>query len=582
MPAVADMDKARELLRARWGYDDFRKSQVVVIDAALQGKDVLAILPTGYGKTATFQIPALVRPGGALVFSPLIALMKDQCDDAEKRGITATYVNSHVDDTEAVERLEGFVAGDYKLLYIAPERIRSKIFWRHITQARVNFIVVDEAHCASRWGHDFRPMYGRIHELVEAFQTMKGRPPIIAVTATATARIEEDIAKSLGMTEYTRIVADPVRENLNYLVYSGNKFGNLDSIMDSWDPAKGRYILYSSTRNFATTIRDILVRRFDSDCVGMYHAGMNRKERTQIQDAFKSGAKPIIVATNAFGMGIDVPNIRAVVHMGIPGTLEDYMQEAGRAGRDGLESQVIILVEPRDIDIQEYFISMSNPPARLYRALWTFLLAECPAGDMLQLTGKDMIRAMEIGNYLQEDVTEPQIYTCLNVLEKARLIRRNAAKPGRAFSITPARFTAASTRFSDGSSKAVYDALSTMIGESQGASGNPDREYVMLRTTNDEIAAKADVGAFSVTKVLKQMDEADILSVEKVYRGKTTEVLKRPKTLDGTFDFEALEHKRIAADRRLRIMVEYTQVPASQRIQYIRDYFLKKKFEDDL
>jgi len=224
---------------------------------------------------------------------------------------------------------------------------------------------------------------------------------------------------------------------------------------------------------------------------------------------------------------------------------------------------------------------MANPPSRLYRAVWSFLLARCPAGDSLQLTAKKFLSEMEDNGFLSERTVESQINTVLNILEKNRLIKRTESKPGKTFNITPQRFFDRMSEFTKPKDKAVIDVLAKMIREHSAETGDPDREVVRLVTTAEKLAELAEVSDYAVSKALKALKDADMVEVEKQYTGKITEVIKRPKTLDGTFDFEALEHKRQAAYRRLEIMVEYTELPASQRMQYIRDYFLKKRFEDD-
>ncbi|GIW06729.1 MAG: hypothetical protein KatS3mg060_1534 [Dehalococcoidia bacterium] len=356
MGPVSSLDTA---LAERFGYPAFRPGQREIIEATLAGRDVLAIMPTGGGKSLTFQLPALLGEGVTLVISPLIALMKDQVDRLTQRMPgAATFLNSTVRSDQARKRLERAVAGTVRLLYVAPERLRSPSFLDAAARMQIDRIVVDEAHCVSEWGHDFRPDYLAIR----AFADEVGRPPILALTATATPTVRADIQRQLGMMHPAVIVAPLDRPNLRFSVLTvprkTEKIGTLRQLVAQLE---GSGILYTGTRRDAEDLAGGLAAAGES--VALYHAGLTPKERAIAQEQFLLGERRIVVATNAFGLGIDKPDVRFVVHFAMPATPEAYFQEAGRAGRDGRPSRCILLFAPVDIGIQRFLVQRDVPDA---------------------------------------------------------------------------------------------------------------------------------------------------------------------------------------------------------------------------
>lgn len=569
MPTDTALDAALGLLQKHWGHPRFRQSQRIVIEAALAGEDVLAVLPTGYGKSACFQIPALCKEGCAIVISPLIALMKDQVDDCHARGIPASYVNSHVDQDDIEERLDDLIGGAYKVFYVAPERIRNKYFLTAVRRADINFIVVDEAHCASRWGHDFRPMYSRIRELVELISGDDGvRPPIIAVTATATRDIEDDIAESVGMVEgYTRIVADPIRPNLRYIVKHGNPWSNLGSLIDTFEPREGRYIVYVGTRNGAEKVAEIISNQLNPALVGFYHAGMAKEEREATQDAFKDGGKPIIVATCAFGMGIDVPNIRSVIHFGIPGSLEDYIQEAGRAGRDGKDSDVVLLFDQFSVKLRQMFLDGSNPPYELYLDVWKWLHAKLCNGETLSMSAKNISTAMSA--FFRRNVNDRGVNGVLNTMESYGLVKRRYMRGGTTVRFMPHDFR----RMVDGGE---HSPNTRSVIEAIWAEVDADMNGVMEITFDREVFAKqCGIGQLSLMRALKSLQTFGAIKILPAFGGKTATITDKHYGADvnDILPGDEIKEKRDREVRRLRKMIGYADV--SDPIQYIRDYFMK-------
>jgi ATP-dependent DNA helicase RecQ len=343
-------------LQNHFGFTEFRPGQVEALQSLMSGQHTLVVMPTGSGKSLIYQLAALNFPGITLVLSPLVALMKDQVDVLERREISATFINSSLYSTEQSRRLKNLAAGMYRLLYIAPERLRSVPFLEALRHREVSLLAVDEAHCISEWGHDFRPDY--LH--IARFRASLGDPLTAALTATATPRVQEDITRLLNLSNIHRIVTGFNRPNLALEVrYCADLYAKLKALKEF--PIEGNgggTIIYTGTRRDSEEVADF-VREQVKLRAEYYHAGLGAEERDRIQDSFLSGKLPIVVATKAFGMGIDRQDVRQVIHYAIPGTLEAYYQEAGRAGRDGLPSHAVLLYSPEDRSLQEWFIESS-------------------------------------------------------------------------------------------------------------------------------------------------------------------------------------------------------------------------------
>ena len=341
-----------EVLSEHWGYDSFRPCQEDIVNAALDGRDVLAILPTGGGKSVCFQVPALMRDGIAIVVTPLIALMKDQVQNLNDRGIKALCVNAGMGRREVELTLNNAAYGDFKFLYVSPERLSTRVFQNYVQEMNVNFIVVDEAHCISQWGYDFRPDYlqiGKIRDMVDA--------PVIALTATATPQVAEDIMEKLRFQEKTLIKSGFERPNLSYIVRKvEDKSGQLLNICSS---VPGTGVVYVRSRKKTEELSAFL--RAQGHSASFYHAGLGSDSRADRQEKWKKGEIRIMVCTNAFGMGIDKPDVRFVVHFDVPDSPEAYFQEAGRGGRDGKRSFAVMLWNSTDIKRMKQIATVSFP-----------------------------------------------------------------------------------------------------------------------------------------------------------------------------------------------------------------------------
>ncbi|MDG6111077.1 DNA helicase RecQ [Lactococcus formosensis] len=341
-------------LKEIFGYESFRQGQKQIIEQVLQGKDTLGILPTGAGKSICYQLPALLQEGVTLVVSPLISLMKDQVDQLNIANIPATFINSTVDEQEAYFRMQQIENGEVKILFVAPERFELESFNYFLQHLPIDLVAIDEAHCISQWGHDFRPSYVTFAKRLADLPTT---PTLLALTATATPRVSADIQDLLHIATDNTVKTGFLRENLRFEVVKGkDKRDFLKSYLKEHTDESG--IIYANTRKEVEEVTEWLNR--NNFPAKRYHAGLSEGERQKNQEDFLYDEVPIMVATNAFGMGINKSNVRFVIHYGMPATIEAYYQEAGRAGRDGLDSDAILLFSPNDVRLRNFLIEQGE------------------------------------------------------------------------------------------------------------------------------------------------------------------------------------------------------------------------------
>lgn len=413
-------------LKEIFGYESFRQGQKQIIEQVLQGKDTLGILPTGAGKSICYQLPALLQEGVTLVVSPLISLMKDQVDQLNIANIPATFINSTVDEQEAYFRMQQIENGEVKILFVAPERFELESFNYFLQHLPIDLVAIDEAHCISQWGHDFRPSYVTFAKRLADLPTT---PTLLALTATATPRVSADIQDLLHIATDNTVKTGFLRENLRFEVVKGeDKRDFLKSYLKEHTDESG--IIYANTRKEVEEVTEWLNR--NNFPAKRYHAGLSEGERQKNQEDFLYDEVPIMVATNAFGMGINKSNVRFVIHYGMPATIEAYYQEAGRAGRDGLDSDAILLFSPNDVRLRNFLIEQGEGSEQhkeqeyeKLRQMQAYTSSEtCLQGYILQYFGDDGEDCHKCSNCLDDrertDVTldAQKVMSCVIRMEQ--------------------------------------------------------------------------------------------------------------------------------------------------------------------
>ncbi len=403
MRVVSERAQLLGALKRVFGYDSFRPLQEEIISAAMEGQDVFALLPTGGGKSLCFQLPAIVREGLTVVVSPLIALMKDQVDALVAAGVQATFLNSTLGEKAARERLAGLFNGEYRLLYVAPERLMIPTFLEKLRQWNVRLVAIDEAHCISEWGHDFRPEYRQLSQLRKELPGV----PFMALTATATGRVREDIVRQLKLNETNTFVGSFNRANLNYRVlHKESPTQQVVQFLKSRRREAG--IVYCQSRKSCESLAERLVEQGVE--ARAYHAGLGDNERAENQELFLRDKVRVICATIAFGMGINKPNVRFVIHYDLPKNIEGYYQETGRAGRDGLPGECVLLFSAGDVAKQTRFIDEVSDPAQRK-------IAREQLQTMVHYAESSGCRRRELLNYFGERFAVPNCGGCDNCLE---------------------------------------------------------------------------------------------------------------------------------------------------------------------
>ncbi|MBI3650793.1 MAG: RecQ family ATP-dependent DNA helicase [Acidobacteria bacterium] len=546
--------RARQALQIHFGFTEFREGQAEVIDAVLKGENAVVVMPTGGGKSLCYQLPAMMLDGVTLVVSPLIALMKDQVDALIARKIPTTFINSSLAYGELKKRLSEIRRGVYKLVYIAPERFRSEAFIESISEIGVRLLAIDEAHCISHWGHDFRPDYLKLKQASEQL----GNPQVIALTATATQKVREDISAQLGLENPRVFVAGFDRPNLALRVlHTATEKEKLTTIKNLLTASKGSGIIYAATRKAVEQISAKL-KMADLD-VEAYHAGLTDQERSRAQEKFMSGDCQAIIATNAFGMGIDKSDIRFVVHYHIPGTIEAYYQEVGRAGRDGLPSDCLLLFNYADTRTQQFFIEGSHPPPELIEDVYEEI-AGC-GSEYVELSAKEIAARLRVKN-------EMSIYSALVVLEKAGHIER-----GRP----------ANTALLASLQRSIDEALAAVSDELN--EGGVLRDLIFNRNVSQRQPAEFDVNAIIATlglsenevrRALSNLSALGVLEYRNAYQGRGIHILDQepPKVL--RFDRKELAARLAAEQWKMRKMLDYGYYKKCLR-GFILNYFGERK-----
>jgi ATP-dependent DNA helicase RecQ len=541
-----------ELLGIHYGYKTFRPGQEKVIDNILGGKSTVVIMPTGGGKSLCYQLPALILDGITIVISPLIALMKDQVDSLNRIGIPATFINSSISLQETTNRLYEVKDGKYKLLYIAPERFYSREFTEALKEIKVSLFAVDEAHCISQWGHDFRPSYMKLKYAIAELNN----PIVLALTATATPEVREDIIVQLGLINPELVITGFARPNLQFGVVHASEGQKPQIIVDAISAIEdGVGIIYVGTRSRADNLLQILLENNIEAAV--YHAGMDPEDRKWVQENFMSGKVKVIVATNAFGLGIDKSNIRFVIHYDMPGTIEAYYQESGRAGRDGRPSFCLLLYNSRDRYLQEFFIKGDNPPPQLIYEIYNALTE--------QATDTVLITYAELSEMLSEKVPDMAVGTILKILEREGYIARTHERDGSAYIKLLKDFNYIISTFSGRSKKKAqtFNKLYAKFADELTAGWQVNLE---------EASNILEISKDSFLRLVRSLSEDGLVEYRPPFKGTEIKILKKVSAEELNIDIEALKEKLKNAYKKLDRIEDYV-FHSDCRQKYILNYF---------
>lgn len=539
---------------AKFGLAEFRRGQREVIDHILAGNDCLCVMPTGGGKSLCYQLPSVVRSGLTIVVSPLIALMKDQVDALTRRGISATLINSTLSPAEQNQRLERVARGKYSLLYVAPERLRNQNFVDAIRSTPIQLLAIDEAHCISEWGHDFRPDYQRVGRFREAL----GGVQTVALTATATPRVRQDIVDSLQLKVAKHFITGFARDNLYFgVVQCRSDRDKEQKLVEFLQTKPGSGIIYAATRKRCEALVELLAKEAKIS-VGVYHAGLAPDQRKFIQEQFMRGELEAIVATNAFGMGIDKSDLRYVVHFNTPGTIEAYYQEAGRAGRDGLPSQCVLLYSPQDRYIQEFFIENANPSKEIIESVYKFLISH--PTDPIELT------AEEIKERINAPVSSEAINSCLQLLSRTEVVERLEVAGGLAMVRIDSKLPTLVDLLPKEANlkRSVLRVVEKAVGDRR-----EEAVYVNPRWLMQQLQMERD----ALSRHLRELCNLPGFDYVPPFRGRAIHIRKR----DVPFAKLGIDHKTLAERKKadyekLDRMVAYSQTRACRQ-KNILEYF---------
>ncbi|MDQ6830740.1 MAG: ATP-dependent DNA helicase [Gemmatimonadota bacterium] len=558
MTATYTIDDARDVLRSSFGYPAFRPGQERAVESVLAGRDTLVILPTGGGKSLCFQVPALMLPGLTVVVSPLISLMKDQVDALTAKGLPAAFINSTLSANEVADRLSRAERGEIKLLYVAPERFDFGNSADRLRAMGVSLLAIDEAHCISEWGHDFRPSYLRIR----AVRDRLGNPHTVALTATATPEVRADIVKQLGLTNAQTIITGFDRTNLHYHVVRTRGDTDKDAaLVDVLRDREGLAIVYASTRKAVERVTGALERARIPAIA--YHAGLDDAHRHDVQNAFMAGEVRVIVATNAFGMGIDKANVRLVIHHAMPGTLEAYYQEAGRAGRDGKHSDCVLLHAFPDRFTHEFFIKSAYPDRATVEKVYQELRRTADSTGCVRGTAADIAASMKA------DVKDREVESALRILTGAGALANELASNSRLFVRLLALPERIKREIDDPVERELLRAMWRVVGPKmyEGAAINSDG------------LPPGFGNAQAVAATLESLQQRQILTWERTGGGLRLVSAGRPLDALG-IDWPTLDRRRRADLSKLDAMQKYAYTSACRRgfvLRYFGDPAAREK-----
>jgi ATP-dependent DNA helicase RecQ len=546
-----------QCLNEYFHFNSFRPGQREIIQSIIEHNNTLVVMPTGGGKSLCYQLPALMLNGTAIIISPLIALMKDQHDALMDLNFPATYINSSLSMEESSERLRSVINGDYKLVYIAPERLANEYFLRILEQLNVSFLAVDEAHCISEWGHDFRPAYLNIAKALQSVNI----PNVVALTATATPEVQQDIITALGMENTAVFVKGFDRANLIYNTENISKVAQKNErILEIINKTKtGSTIIYCGSRS--KTEQTFALLRDNGIKATYYHAGLNPAQRKQNQDLFINDYVKVIVATTAFGMGIDKPDVRNIIHINIPGSIEQYYQEAGRGGRDGNPSNCYLLYDYSDIKLQEFFIETAHPTKADFERVYNYLYKQ--DSRVLTVTAKDIAADLLMKEGTLQTILKR--FRSLKILDKALSATSGKIK----FLYTR---NALSTILKDlpSNTSQVLDALIRTYTD------EIVEQYMLLDKT--KVIFKHQLNPNSFDEALADLVMRSLIELQDEIPTNAIILLKEKMNFDELgINFTFQERHRLYALKKLHQMMEYAQTAQCKR-NYILDYFADKSY----
>jgi ATP-dependent DNA helicase RecQ len=539
----------KDYLKKYFGYDEFRKGQKEIIESVLNKNDTLVVMPTGGGKSLCFQLPALMMQGTAIVISPLIALMKDQYDSLEKNNFPATYINSSLSFEESSDRINRALNGEYKLIYIAPERLSNDYFIKILSKLTVSFLAIDEAHCISEWGHDFRPAYLNIKNALANIPISH----TVALTATATPDVQDDIVNSLCMKNPKLMIKGFDRENLTYITENTvKKIARITKIIAK--TKNGSTIIYCGSRKKTEEIFKGLIEEDIS--ATSYHAGMTNEERKTNQNKFINAEVNVIVATNAFGMGIDKSDVRNVIHTDFTGSIEAYYQEAGRAGRDGLPSNCYLLYNFGDKRLQEFFIDCTFPQKNEFKEVYEYLFSK----------KKNIIAENDVKISNMLGIPAFRVDTILNHFERLSLIERIGNPVNAKFKFCYEKNDLANfLNETNEKNRVILDALLRSFSE--------EALYNFVNIDVKSIILKYDLKQKTFDAALNNLVKSGVVEYQEEIPANSILILESKKKFDTVkIDFEKLEKRKLNATQKLEKVIEYATLNKCKR-NFILDYF---------
>ncbi len=547
------MQEAYFYLKQYFGYDSFRPGQKEIIESILKSRDTLGIMPTGGGKSICFQIPALCMEGLAIVISPLISLMKDQTDGLKLINYPAELMNSTVSQERQREIMSEVEAGHIKLLYLTPERFRSRFFMEWLRDQKIDLFIVDEAHCISEWGHDFRPEYRKMSAIIKELNN----PPILAVTATATGEVRDDIVKSLNMNDPFVLVTGFNRTNLVYGVQNHKtKLSKNRSLISFVNKVNPPGIIYTSTVNDAETVFNVLSSNTEKK-VGIYHGSLSPDKRKKTQEDFLSDKISVLIATNAFGMGVNKPDVRFVVHYSIPGTLEGFYQETGRAGRDGDLSFCLLMNSYGDEKIQDFFIRSKNLGVEFLEKVLDEIVKLSKKGDVYSDDCDNILKEEKGGRFKIPGAIKQLIH--LGLLDTEYMPEERYEVIVKKYKMKNEELYNFKQLFTEGDLK-INNEISISVSRAIKRTG----------TT-----------AVEVEYLLNRLEKWDVISYRKVRKGQRLIVKHKKISNELKKEYSTNLIKRMAIDeKKLEAVLEYTRLSQCRRV-YLLNYFGEKFTESN-